>query len=82
MTLTTLAEVTPGQQIVLDVEAELVTRVELDGDHVTLTYHDGRRSIPLPGSLKVAVQGAQLMIVEEQPVTYDVDATHSWLRLD
>ena len=63
MMITPLRDLRPGQQIILDTQPELVIRHEcLGGDLFVLTFHDGRQTIPLPGTLEALVQGAQLSI--------------------
>ena len=57
-----LAKIIPGQQVVLHDVAELVVRTEERDGGVSLTLHDGRITVALPGSTEVFVQGAQLLI--------------------
>lgn len=61
--MTALRDLTAGQQVVLDVDTELVIEIEADDDTYILTFHDGRRTIPLPGSVEVVTVGDQLSIV-------------------
>lgn len=65
MTIQALRDAHAGQQVVVDVDVELVIKREDVGeDHHVLTFHDGRRTLPLPGSVEITIRGDQLCLTE------------------